>query len=237
MVGLQIFLLVAALYFFRKVIWKIIWHTVRFFLWRPKALMVLLVAFLCWNTYGIWNAPDAPDMVPPPPPAPENIMPEPQPKSAQARRRASLSPLSYPSELPPLPSKPSNGNSRFAADLLSKMGHNELQWYSRVFYHALQTLPAGETHQWLYAFRDQQMFGTITPGAIEKEESGIVCRTFAELLVVNKQAQRLNGVACQRVGGGWCKLRAGSVHTCEISTPSGIGGWWYGIKRSLRGLF
>jgi hypothetical protein len=225
------FIIAMGLYLFRKPIRRIIWHAVRYLLWHPKVFMLILVAFLCYNTYGIWTAPDAPEIVPPPPNPPE------APAIAKKTRNSSALPISYPAQLPPLPGPLKDGNSRFATDLMTKMGPNELQWYSRIFYHALHTLPAGETHQWQYQMAGKTMFGRITPGAIDKRDNGIVCRDFKELLVVEDYGQSLRGTACQRLAGGWCKLRLTSAKTCEITPPSGLDGMWYGAKRSIRGLF
>lgn len=228
-------LVVVGLFVFRKIIWKITWHSVRFFLWRPKAVMLVIIAFLCFNTYGIWNAPDAPEMVPAPPPSP--TQPAIAEKPSQNTSNKDFTPLSYPAELPPITRKVENGNSRFASNLLNLMGPNELQWYSRVFYHAMKTLPQGQTHQWLYQFGKFQMFGRITPTSLYHDDSGIICRNYNELLVINDRAQRTSGMACQRLGGGWCKLRKGSAHTCEIKPSGAFEGMWYDIKRSLRDIF
>lgn len=246
----KLFLAAFCLYILRKPLWRIIWKSVRFLLWRPKLLMLAIIGFLGMSTYGIWNAPDAPEVVPPPPviapPAPPGLpIAQPVPSAPPAtdktnqreKGRSPRSLVSYPDTLPKLPASPKDGNSRFASDLLHRMSPMELQWYSRVFYHALQTLPSGQSHQWLYEGGDNRMFGRITPGNIEKQGSGITCRAFEELLVVQSKAQRLNGIACQRAQGGWCKLRLNSARTCEIQTPSGLDGFWYSAKRGLKQLF
>jgi hypothetical protein len=249
-IWVQLLLVATCLYLLRKPLWRIVWKSVRYLLWRPKLLMLSIIGFLCVSTYGIWNAPDAPEVVPPPPaaappappglPAPKELQASPQAarKNDQAQKpRGPRVPVSYPTTLPEIPSKVKDGNSRFAANLLQRMSPMELQWYSRVFYHALQTLPSGETHQWLYEAGENRMFGRITPGGVDKQDSGITCRPFQELLVVDGKAQRMNGVACQRLEGGWCKLRPGSARTCEIQPPSGLDGFWYSAKRSLKQLF
>lgn len=228
-----LFLAGMGLYLFRKPIRRLIWHAVRYLLWHPKVLMLMLVAFLCYNTYGIWTAPDAPEIVPPPPPAPAEIAAT---ENAVKQKKGAI-PISYPAQLPPLPGALRDGNSRFATDLMTKMGPNELQWYSRIFYHALKTLPAGETHQWHYQMAGKTMFGRITPGPVEKKDNGVVCRDFKELLIVDEHAQSLRGAACQRLEGGWCKLRLTSAKTCEIKAPSGLDGMWYGAKRTIRRWF
>lgn len=233
---LTLTLIAVGIYLFRKPIWRLIWHGVRFFLWRPKALMLVIVAFLCWNTYGIWMAPDAPDVVPPPPPIAEEALPE-ERNEAESAKKSKFSPVSYPETLPPLPGKAQDGNSRFAANLLQKMNPGELQWYSRIFYHALQSLPEGQAYQWLYQSGESRMFGRLIPGRLDKQGSGITCRTFRELLVVEDKAQQIDGLACQRLEGGWCKLRPGSAKTCEIKAPSGLDGLWFSAKRGLRELF
>lgn len=123
-----------------------------------------------------------------------------------------------------------NGNSSFAADLISTMTPEELRYYSQTYYRVMSHQPAGKAHQWQYA----TMHGSITPAEVFKNNYGHRCRRFAEVLKVQNVQQKLDGIACEKVGGGWCKLGAQFAPICGLAPKSGIGAWW---DRTTRDLF
>lgn len=116
--------------------------------------------------------------------------------------------------------KTQDGNSRFSDDLLSQMTPAELRHYSTIFYWIMDNQANTTPHRWAH----YNIEGTITPFAPFKNNHGHTCRQFKEILKVHSTRQTLDGLACQRVEGGWCRLKANSAALC-------------GIAGSGRGLF
>lgn len=127
--------------------------------------------------------------------------------------------------------KVQNGNSRFSDDLLSKMTQPELRHYSGVFYWVMDNSAAGQPYRWAYYNID----GTITALESFKNNHGHTCRQFQEVLKVHDTRQTFDGLACQRVEGGWCRLRFDSTALCGIA-ESGPG-LLEGIGQKLHNLF
>lgn len=123
-----------------------------------------------------------------------------------------------------------DGNSSFATDLLPAMSGDELRFYSQTFYWVMNHQPAGKMHEWAY----QNTHGQLTPQPVFKNNYGHQCRRFDEMLKVGSIQQTLSGIACQKKGGGWCKLGANFTPICGLAPNSGIGAWW---DRTVRGLF
>lgn len=127
--------------------------------------------------------------------------------------------------------KTQDGNSRFSDDLLSMMAPAELKHYSDVFFWVMDNKKAGYPHRWAYYNVD----GTITPFSTFKNNHGHRCRKFKETLKVHTTRQTLDGIACERPEGGWCRLRFDSTPLCGIAEKgSGI---FLGVGQSLRNLF
>lgn len=123
-----------------------------------------------------------------------------------------------------------DGNSRFSDDLLSKMTAAELKHYSDVFYWVMSYKKEGQTHKWYF----YNINGTMTPFSRFLNNHGHVCRKYKETLKVHDIKQTLDGLACERPEGGWCRLRFDSTPLCDIgeSTPA-----FQGLSNSLKNLF
>lgn len=124
-----------------------------------------------------------------------------------------------------------DGNSAFSTDLLSKMSSAELNQYSQVLFWVMSNQPNGEAHKWNHL----NIKGTITPTKTFLNKRGHACRYFDEVLKVHEVQQTLNGMACQRKGGGWCKLRPDSTPGCNLSRPAP--GMLESIGESINNLF
>ncbi len=124
-----------------------------------------------------------------------------------------------------------NGNSRFSEDLLSKMSPFELKHYSDVFYWVMEYKEANEPHRWAY----HNIHGTITPQGRFKNNHGHTCRRFEEVLKVHTIQQTFDGMACQKVEGGWCRLRSDSTALCGIAESGS--GLFDGLGQKLKNLF
>lgn len=126
-----------------------------------------------------------------------------------------------------------DGNSVFSEDLLPKMNHDEIAHYSRVFFWVLENLPNKKTHNWNFF----NIHGSITPTSRFKNNFGHVCRHFSEILKVHDVQQEISGIACQKPGGGWCKLRSNSTPACNIHRKPGLGSWIDDVQRGISDIF
>lgn len=127
-----------------------------------------------------------------------------------------------------------DGNSAFASDLLTQMSEQELAYYSRSFYHVMEHQPAGKPHLWQF----YNIHGQITPQAPFNNRLGHRCRRFSEVLKVHDTQQKLDGIACERTGGGWCKLGRNWTPVCGLGQESGgFTGMLEEMEDSVRGLF
>lgn len=122
-----------------------------------------------------------------------------------------------------------DGNSAFASDLLLLMNDQEKLHYSQLFYWVMTNQKAGEAYQW----RHVNMYGTLTPHASFKNKLNVYCRRFDETLKVKDTEQTLSGIACEKGGGSWCKLRNNSTPACNLGRKGGFGSWWSDTKRSI----
>ncbi len=122
-----------------------------------------------------------------------------------------------------------DGNSDFASDLLVQMTADELSHYSQVYYTVMRSQPSGQAHSWSY----YNTHGTITPSEPFKNNYGHNCRRFGEVLKVHHVQQKLNGIACEKNDGSWCKLKKTDTPICGLSPKRGLGGWWEGVRRDL----
>jgi surface antigen len=126
--------------------------------------------------------------------------------------------------------KVEDGNSRFSADLLSQMAPEELRHYSSVFYWVMRYQDEGKPHRWAY----YNIRGTITPFSSFENGHGHECRKFQEEIKVHETLQTLDGIACERNDGGWCRLRFDSAPLCGIAEN---GSMFQGVGSRLRNLF
>jgi surface antigen len=111
-----------------------------------------------------------------------------------------------------------NGNSAFSTDIMKQMLASESIYYSRVFYWAMDTLKPGQTRDWA----SHNIAGTFTITDSFLNKRNMQCRRFKEILKVHAIQQTLDGMACQREGGGWCKLRPEATPACGLGGSSGI---------------
>jgi hypothetical protein len=207
----------------KRLLWNIIWHTVRFFLWRPKLLffapfIVLLFMLLNQGSHQ-------------PPPLP------PDSDAAQKELRKQHGKISYPDTLPPISGPIADGVSRFSKNLLKEMTPLELRWYSHEFYKAMNEIQSGTHHIWQFTHNKRKAFGKISPGAAFHAKSGTICRPYSEILSVNNIAQQYRGYACRRDEGGWCRLGPSSALSCNLSRPGGLDGIMLDTKLFFDRLF
>lgn len=128
-------------------------------------------------------------------------------------------------------SKEEDGNSRFSDDLLSQMAPAELRYYSTIFYWVMENQDSGYPYRWAHYNID----GIITPFSFFKNNHGHECRRFKETLKVHSTRQTLDGLACRRVEGGWCRLRFDSTPLCGIAGSGN--GIFDDIGRKLQNIF
>lgn len=131
------------------------------------------------------------------------------------------------------PMKLEDGNSAFASDLVPNMNKEELQFYSRTFYWTMDHQPTGQTHSWQF----QRTGGTLTPRDIFKNNLGHRCRRFDEVLQFKSTQQSFEGIACQRVGGGWCRLKRNWSPVCGLGSPGGFEGMMNDLESGIKSLF
>lgn len=119
--------------------------------------------------------------------------------------------------------KVENGNSSFSTDLFQKMTDAERIYYSQIFYWAMGQLQKGGSHSW----SNLNIAGSYLITDVFKNRKGFTCKRFKESLKVHEIRQSLDGMACQREEGGWCKLRPESTPACAIAGRSGSGGSFF----------
>lgn len=110
-----------------------------------------------------------------------------------------------------------DGNSMFAKDLLKAMDQNQATYYSRVFYAVLDQVEDGVAYPW----QQGDIAGTLTPTETFKNGRGVKCRKFDEILKVGVTQQTINGQACERGDGSWCKLKLSGTAACGLHTKPG----------------
>lgn len=111
-----------------------------------------------------------------------------------------------------------DGNSAFANDLYAQMTDEERSAYSQTFFWAMASLKDGASHQWAHT----DIAGTLTPTNSYKNKVGATCRNFNETLKVHSVQQQLQGIACQKNDGSWCKLKANATPVCGIGHNPGM---------------
>ncbi|TAF15706.1 MAG: hypothetical protein EAZ74_01110 [Alphaproteobacteria bacterium] len=184
----------------RKILWRIIWHFVYFFLLKPQRLLYFTALIIVIS----WLMPDNRSVSSAPPPL-EPIKPMIE-KSDQVV-----------STLPKIKGTIRNVNSVFNASSLDIMGDMERHNYYKHFYHVMTHEQADVPYRWKIS---DNFFGSLTAQAPFKARSGVMCRFYKELLSYRGQHESFDGLACQRQRGGWCRLRPQSAHTCSLGKPS-----------------
>lgn len=147
-----------------------------------------------------------------------------QPAAPSAKE---ANPAGKPGQVDPV-SRHENGDSAFATDLYASMTDAERRYYSTMFYSVMDNVPDGSAHVW----QAVNIAGNLTPTQSFQNNDGRTCRRFKEVLKVHRVEQTLSGIACERVEGGWCKLRVGATPACGLSSSHGGG-----VLDVLKGLF
>lgn len=124
-----------------------------------------------------------------------------------------------------------DGNSAFAADLFTAMTPIEQGNYSHYFYWAMDHGQDGQTVVWSAA----NIAGNFVPASRFENSDGQECRRFHEVLKVHDIEQTLDGIACRKESGGWCKLKANATPACGLGQPDP--GILDTIGGSVRNLF
>ncbi len=114
--------------------------------------------------------------------------------------------------------KTENGDSDFATDLYAAMNTEERAYYSQVFFYVMNKIPAGSMQNWNHG----NIEGSITPTQDFHNNDGAKCRTFTEVLKVHTVKQDLTGIACEKGGGSWCKLKRNATPACGLSGKAGL---------------
>lgn len=125
------------------------------------------------------------------------------------------------------------GNSAFATDLIAQMKKDELIQYSRTFYWTMDNIADGKDYDWSY----YNVHGKLKPADTFTNKRGEECRNFNETLKVHEVQQQIRGTACERPGGGWCKLRPNSTPACDLGRQSGVLTSLGDFGRKLGGFF
>lgn len=209
-------------------LWYRLWRVV----WYPLALAwqrVFGIAVLIGFAYIVSLFFESDDLSQPPPPAPSIATPQaPQDgKKPSAAKRPHAN-----GNIQPI-LRYQNGNSAFADDLLPAMTRDELRYYSDIFYQIMDDTPDNQPQSWQFG----NIHGTITPSGSFRNNLGMTCRTFAEVLKVHQTQQNISGKACEQKGGGWCKLRTESTPACDLGRKGGISDWWFDTKQGILGIF
>jgi hypothetical protein len=124
-----------------------------------------------------------------------------------------------------------DGNSAFSSDLLNMMSEPELNYYSQVFYWVMDNQPAGKAFDWSH----HNTHGSLTPSEPFRNNLGGVCRRFTETLKAGSVEQQLEGIACRKNEGGWCKLRKSATPACNIGSKGN--GFMDSLTNGVKGLF
>ncbi len=119
-------------------------------------------------------------------------------------------------------SKYEDGNSAFSADLLKKMEEFELSYYSQIFFWTMQNAKVNQTHRW----SKDNIAGEITVTHAFRNKRDVACKKFNETLKVHEIQQTLNGIACAKPDGTWCKLKHDATPACNLSAPQSF---WDGL--------
>lgn len=127
-------------------------------------------------------------------------------------------------------SKHEDGDSSFATDLYASMTEPERNYYSRVFYGTMGSVPDGKTYEWAH----YNIHGALTPVKTFTTKSGLTCRSFTEVLKVHRIQQTLSGTACDNGGGSWCKLKPNATPACGLGHKPGA---FDGITSAVKNLF
>ncbi len=199
----------------KRILWKIIWHSVYFFLKRPKLLIFVLTMLVVWIVYNSFLP---------------LISPKNSPKLAPAAP-PNIETKSQKTILPAIVGKIEDGNASFSKNLMKAMNEQQRQRYTLAFYHAMNLVPAGETYNW----KSISMFGYFKMKENFVSKSGMICRKYEELISLQGHNQQFDNMACQYRNNpkNWCRLRATSTPSCEISgtPPSGFDSFSGWIKK------
>lgn len=114
--------------------------------------------------------------------------------------------------------KEEDGNSVFATDLIQKMREDERITYSQHFYWGLNNGSEGQKYTW----NQHNIAGEITIKKVFKSKGGADCKRFYEVLKVHEIRQTLEGMACARGDGSWCKLRRDATPACGLGRDAGF---------------
>ncbi|MFO1241899.1 MAG: hypothetical protein U1E36_01650 [Rickettsiales bacterium] len=199
----------------RRFLWLIVWYSVYFLLRRPKLFIAVAVLLLFGILYSGWQVYQNRTL----------MVAAPAPAKVQERNK----------EIPAVTGNIKDGNSAFATNLLNNMQPFQRQAYSKEFYNAMQKGAANVEYRWMAS---DSVYGSIIPqDTFQSDRAGYSCRKFSELMRVDKENQKFTGIACQRQGGGWCKLRPGSTPVCGLQSKKSINIWWHNTKLKLNNLF
>ncbi len=154
--------------------------------------------------------------------SPREVTPAPVSQPASAITTPSSGQANQPVRVDPI-MRNENGDSAFATDLYAAMSEEERALYSQHFFYAMSHMPNGQSHGW----NGGNIEGVLTPNNRFTNSYGTVCRQFSERWKVHAIQQTLTGTACQKPGGGWCKLRPNATPACGLG---GKPGFWQQIK-------
>lgn len=146
-----------------------------------------------------------------------------------AGKQARPTPNGTPPVIEPV-GKRENGDSIFATDSYSLMSDQERAYYSGVFYKVMSNAPDGENRQWSY----YNINGDLRPTRTFKNNVGVTCRNFSELLKVHHVEQTISGIACADSGGRWCKLKSNATPACGLGHSPGA---FDGISNAVKNMF
>lgn len=119
--------------------------------------------------------------------------------------------------------KREDGNSAFATDLYKTMDDAQRAYYSQIYFWAMTNLPSGQGYDWA----NGNTQGNFTPTDSFSNGRGETCRHFTERLKVRYIEQTMEGIACAKPGGSWCKLKKNATPACGLS---GERGFWDSLK-------
>ncbi len=152
-------------------------------------------------------------------------------KPAMVPQEKQLKASRQPKNAPPLiqaVKKYEDGDSAFATDTYAIMTEPERAYYSAVFYKIMGATPDGRADSWAY----YNIHGAITPTRTFRNNSGVTCRAFTEMLKVHTVQQTISGTACDNGEGTWCKLKPNATAACNLGhTPGALDGISNAVKR------
>ena len=123
--------------------------------------------------------------------------------------------------------KKEDGDSSFATDLYAAMTEAERATYSYHYYYAMGNVAPGQPYSW----NGGNIEGSLRPGEMFTNNSGVRCRRFSEVLKVHTIQQTLSGTACEQGSGAWCKLKPNATAACNL------GGYKPGLLESIGKMF